>query len=254
MVIWLLPTNRRGKGCRVLSLYSLSCGRVSNYISLSKWSGGSKWNAFNYFHDLLHYVKDVSICNSPFKWKGSRIRLKLMRSVFWVECAAYRKSDTCTMQRPRMLSPFSLSLSNSVTFPQPLICYPAFHFLLSPFYLRSSCLWPQLPPATAAAGWIGGLDPSLHTRVCVAQLYCECPTHTEFRYIEAHSSRCQWCFCGKLAMSPLYSGFPLINQPSGKPSLSASTSLIHSLPRKGGGGMWEGVAERKGNRDYWVCT
>lgn len=134
-------------------------------------------------------------------------------------------------------------LSDSVLFPQPLILYPAFQFLLPPYYLHSSCLWPQLPPGNSSSGVNRGLEPSLHTRVWVAQLYCERPTHTEFRYIEAHSSRCQWCFCGKLAMSPLYSGFPLINQPSGKPSLSVSTSLVLSLPW-----MEEGCWEKEGER------
>lgn len=144
------------------------------------------------------------------------------------------------MQWPRLLSPFSLCLKFSHLSPTPHLL-SCFSFFIAPFYLCSSRLWPQLPPATAAVGWIGGLDPSLHTRVCVAQLCCERPTHTEFRYIEAHSSRCHWCFCGKLAMSPLYSGFPLINQPSGKPSFSASTSLVPSLPRTVGwvGGGWE---------------
>lgn len=145
------------------------------------------------------------------------------------------------MQWPCLLSPFSLCLKFSHLSPTPHLL-SCFSFFIAPFYLCSSRLWPQLPSATAAVGWIGGLDPSLHTRVCVAQLYCERPTHTEFRYIEAHSSRCHWCFCGKLAMSPLYSGFPLINQPSGKPSLSASTFLVPSLPRTvgwvgGGGGV-----------------
>ncbi len=132
------------------------------------------------------------------------------------------------------------------SFHNPSFFILLFNFYCSPFTSAPPVFGPSCPPVTAAAGWIGGLDPSLHTRVCVARLYCECPTHTEFRYIEAHSSRCQWCFCGKLAMSPLYSGFPLINQPSGKPSLSASTSLVLSLPWMGvgGGGRWEKEGQR----------
>lgn len=44
-------------------------------------------------------------------------------------------------------------------------------------------------------------------------------------------------------MSPLYSGIPLINQPSGQPSLSASTSLL-LLSLEWGGGYWGSLRER----------
>lgn len=124
----------------------------------------------------------------------------------------------------------SRSVSNSVTFLQPLICYPAFHFLLPLFTSAPPVFGPSCPRQQQQWGELGGSTPPF-TLGCASQLCCERPTHTEFRYIEAHSSRCHWCFCGKLAMSPLYSGFPLINQPSGKPSFSASTSLVPSLPR-----------------------
>ncbi len=130
-------------------------------------------------------------------------------------------------------------LSDSVLFPQPLILYPAFQFLLPPFTSTPPVFGPSCPPA------IGGWTPPFTLGcITVARLYCERPTHTEFRYIEAHSSRCQWCFCGKLAMSPLYSGFPFINQPSGKPSLSASTSLVLSPLYRGGRVCWEKEGER----------
>lgn len=50
-------------------------------------------------------------------------------------------------------------LSDSVLFPQPLILYPAFQFLLLPFYLRSSRLWPQLPPGNSSSGVNRGARP-----------------------------------------------------------------------------------------------